>query len=122
MQISHRQELTLVHIVLSALILIVGFFSALFSLLPESFSESTLYYLLLVPYALSTVPFASTVQDPHALPTFSIFWYGFYALVIYGLFFALVLTFVGRRKILPLVYIGTYITLVFVCDLFGHLL
>lgn len=96
----------------------VGFFSALFFLLPESFSEGTLYYFLLVPCTLSTVLFALTVQDPHALPTFSIF----YALVIYGIFFAFVLTFVGRKKILPLVYIGMYITLVFACDLVGHLL
>lgn len=121
MHISLRHEWTLVHIVLSALILMVGFFSALFFLLPESFSEVTLYYLALVPYVLVYVVFETSIQDPHALPLH--LGIGYYALVIYSFFFAMVAAICRKRKIIPLVYVGLYVVLALVFEkLFWHVL
>lgn len=123
MQISLRQEWKLAHIMALALILMATFFAAVVFLpLPNLFFESTLYYFVIVPYVLITLPLESAMQDPHALPVFNLIFMGLYALVIYMFFFALVAAFIGKKKIIPLAYMGLYVVLAFVFDkFFGHL-
>ncbi len=123
MQISLRQKWKLAHIMALALILMAAFFAALVLLpFPNLFFENTLYYLVIVPYVLTTLPFELAMQDPHALPAFNLLFMGLYALVIYTFFFALVTTFVGKKKVIPVTYVGLYVVLALVFDkLFGHL-
>lgn len=111
------------HIMALALILMAAFFSVLVFLpFPNLFFENTLYYFVIVPYVLTTLPFESAMQDLHALPAFSLLLMGLYALVIFTFFFALVTTFVGKKKIIPVTYAGLYVVLALVFDkLFGHL-
>ena len=117
MHISLRQEWTLAHILALALIMMAGFFAALVALpLPDVFLAYVLRSFFIVPYVLAKLPFASVVQDPHALPSLSPF-FVWYPLVIYTFFFALALAFVGKKKAIPLSYIGLYIFCAFVFDM-----
>jgi len=125
MQISLRQEWKLAHIMALALIVMVTLFAALVFLpFPNIFFESVLYYLVFVPYVLTTLPFESVLQDPEALQihTFSLNFMGLYALVMYTFFYALVAVILGKRKIISATYVGLYVVLTLVFEkLFGYL-
>ncbi len=112
MKISLRHEWRLVHIMALALIAMVAFFVALVFLpFPNLFLENTLYYLFIVPYALTGTPIeATTIQ------------LAVYVLVIYSFFAALITALVTKRKVISLAYVGLYMVLAIVFDkLFGHL-
>ena len=89
---------------------------------PNLFFENTLYYFVIVPYVLTTLPFESVTQDPHALPVFNGILICLYVLIIYTFFFALVAAIFNKRKIIPLAYVGLFAVLALTFDkLFGHL-
>jgi hypothetical protein len=126
MQISLRQDWKLAHIMALALIFMVAFFIALFTLpFPKLFAENTLYYFVIVPYGLTVLQFESTIKDYHALPSYDFTFFivsAFSALTIYSFFFAIVTTFVSKKKVIPLAYVGLYVVLSIAIDkLFGHL-
>ncbi len=113
----------LVHLMALAFIIMTATFAGLIFLpFPNFFFENTLYFFVIVPYVLITLPFESAMQDPHAQPLLQGIIVGWYVFVIYSFFFAIVTAICSKHKIILIGYAGLYVTLSFVFDkLFGHL-